>query len=174
MPALENQKWEIYAQGLARGMTSDAAHTAAGYRPNRKNAVRLKATQVIIDRVLELQGKRENRLALNKAYVIEALLENAEKALGRRPVKISRRVKVGDGEYEDEIAEVFVYEGQVANAAIKMAGSELGLFVERKDFRILNEFAKLSNEELAEELAQSARLLLEDQSKVIDHEEGET
>lgn len=173
MPVLKNQRWEIFSQGLAKGMTGDDAYVQAGYKPNRHNASRLKTTETIIARVLELQGKKQNRLVLSKTYVIEALLENAEKALGRRPVKISRRVKVGEGEYEDEVAEVYLYEGQVANAAIKMAGSELGLFIDRKDFRISTGYDKLTDAELAEQLVKAGQLLLEDQaSQVIEHEEN--
>ena len=153
-------------------MSSDAAHTAAGYKPNRHNAARLNTDETIIARVMELQGNRANRLTLSKAYVVEALLENAEKALGRRPVKLTRRVKVDKDEYANEIEDVYIYEGNVANQAIRMAGMELGMFIDRKDFRVVNEFDKLSDDELAQQLTKTAQLLLE--SKVIDHEDGDT
>lgn len=160
MPALKNQRWERFCQGLANGKTGDDAYTAAGYKPNRHNASRLKTTETIIARVLELQGKRVDRVLLSKQYVVDALLENAEKALGRRPVKISRRVKNDDGEYENQVDEVFVYEGNVANAAIRMAGQEVNMFVDRKDFRLVNEFDKLTDAELAQRLVDVGQQLL--------------
>jgi hypothetical protein len=43
-----------------------------------------------------------------------ALIDNLEKSLGRRPVTIT---------VDGETKEVFVYKGDVANAAIKLAGS---------------------------------------------------
>ncbi len=172
MPILKNQRHELFCQELAKGKNGDDAYVAAGYLPNRHNASRLKTTETITARVLELQGKRTDRLTLSRQYVVDALLENAEKALGRRPVKLTRRVKIDKDEYADEIAEVFVYEGQVANAAIKLAGNELGMFIDRKDFRVVNEFDKLTDEELSQQLTKTAQLLLE--SKVIDHEDGET
>ena len=173
MPPLKNPRWEVYAQGRAKGLSSHDAHTAAGYKPNRHNAAVFNTNETIIARVMEIQGNTQNRLVLSKTYVIDALLENAEKALGRRPVKITRRVKTGDDEYVDEIAEVYVYKGDVANAAIKMAGSEMGLFVDRKDIRISNGMEKMTDEELAHELTRTAQLLLESPGKVIEHEPGD-
>ena len=66
---------------------------------------------------------------LSRQYVVDALLENAEKALGRRPVKIG-----ADGN------EVYIYRGDVANRAIQLAGLECGLFTERKEITHSAEF----------------------------------
>jgi len=51
---LANPKHEAFAQGLAKGLTADAAYAEAGYRPNRGNAVRLKANESVQRRVAEL------------------------------------------------------------------------------------------------------------------------
>ena len=40
MEILQNARHERFAQNLAKGMSADASHTAAGYKPNRKNAAR--------------------------------------------------------------------------------------------------------------------------------------
>ncbi len=85
------------------------------------------------------------------------------KALGRIPVKVGK---------EGDEKSVYLYEGAVANQAIRMAGMELGMFIDRKDFRVVNEFDKLTDEELSQQLTKTAQLLLE--SKVIDHEDGDT
>ena len=121
MPTLKNQRWECFCQGLAKGMTGDAAYAEAGYKPSRKNAARLKANEVVQARMRELQEETEKRFYLTKQYVIDALIENIQKALGRKPVRIGN---------SDKAEDVFVYEGAVANAAIRMAGIEMAMFTE--------------------------------------------
>ena len=115
--------------------------------PNRHNASFLKTNQHIIDRVMELQEKKVDRLVLSRQYVIEAVLENAEKALGRKPVKIG---KAG------EEREVYVYRGDVANTAIRLAGIELAMFVEKKEVHHTSELSRLSDVELLEVLIKEA------------------
>jgi hypothetical protein len=41
MPILPNHKHELFAQGLAKGLSADAAYQAAGYKRDRGNAARL-------------------------------------------------------------------------------------------------------------------------------------
>lgn len=54
MAALTNNRWEIYAQEMAKGTTSGDAYAKAGYKPNPKNADRLKKNQEIVARIEEL------------------------------------------------------------------------------------------------------------------------
>jgi hypothetical protein len=49
-------------------------------------------------------------------------MDNVEKALGCKPVRIGK-----------EGLETFVYRGDVANNALKMAGQEIGLFLEARN-----------------------------------------
>jgi phage terminase small subunit len=161
---LKNQRRELFAQALARGNTTDDAYAEAGFSPNRGNAARLKANESISIRVAELQEKAEKRFYLTKQYVIDALIENAEKALGRRPVRLGNANEIG--KFED----VYVYEAAAANAAIKMAGVEVGLFVDRKDVRLVtSEYDKMTDAELAQRLAEAAKFLLA--GPVIEHDE---
>jgi hypothetical protein len=96
----------------------------------------------------------QERLVLSRQYVVDALLENAEKALGRKPVKIGAEGK-----------EVYVYRGDVANRAIQLAGLECGLFTERKEIaNVVDEFDKMSDVELVHLLSQQVQALLEDHS----------
>ena len=89
--------------------------------------------------------------------------ENAEKALGRRPVRLGKASESG------KIEDVYVYEAAAANAAIKMAGVEVGLFVDRKDVRLVtSEYDKMTDTELAQRLAEAAKLLLA--GPVIEHD----
>lgn len=153
MPALENPRHERFAQGLAQGKTATLAYSEAGYVDNRFNASALKTKQHIIARVMELQGNRVERLIITRQYVIDALLENAEKALGRKPVKIGAEAK-----------EVYVYRGDVANAAIRLAGLEVGMFVDRKEVTHLGDFDKYSDSQIVEMLRDEATALLEHQA----------
>ncbi len=168
MGTLRIDKHELFAINLAKGMGQAKAYADAGYKPNDGAASRLAGSVKIINRVAELRSRMITKVTLTKHYVIEATLENAEKALGRRPVKVSRRI--GD-KYEE--ADVFVYEGQIANAALKMLGNEIGIFHDKKDVRIVNEYDKLSDVELAAELEGAAQRLLESNMKVIEHDGGE-
>ena len=149
MPALKNQRQERFCQSLAAGKSASLAYEEAGYAPNRGNASVLKANQNIIDRVLELQGQQQERLILSRQSVVDALLENAEKALGRKPVKIGK-----------EATEIYVYRGDVANRALQMLGSELAMFTERKELKLVADFDKYSDTELVQLLAQEAQMLL--------------
>ncbi len=79
MPALRNQRWERYCQGLMEGKTSDRAHSDAGFAPNRGNASRMKANENIISRVAELQAKSSAKAELSAQMVIEGLLKEARR-----------------------------------------------------------------------------------------------
>lgn len=64
MPALPNHKHELFAQGLASGLSAAAAYQAAGYKANRGNATRMKADESIMKRVAELQKMAQTRALL--------------------------------------------------------------------------------------------------------------
>ena len=61
MPALQNQKWEMFAQGLVEGKSAYQAYQDAGYKENRGNCIRLKETESIVARVKELQTAHVQR-----------------------------------------------------------------------------------------------------------------
>ena len=56
MAILPNVRREKMAQNRAKGMSWDAAHTAAGYKPSRKNASRMRTYEDIRGRVAELMA----------------------------------------------------------------------------------------------------------------------
>jgi hypothetical protein len=159
MPIIKPDRHELFAQGLAVGLTQKKAYAEAGYRPNRGGASRLADNVNIINRVAELQARKVDRLVLTKQYILDAAIENLEKALARKPVKTT------DGDKE-----VYVYKPEAANAALKMLSAELGLFIERKDIRVTTDYDNMSDEELARRMQESARLILE-ASKAIDHDD---
>ena len=53
MPILRNPRHEAFAQGLAKGLAASEAYEAAGYKPHRGNAARMRANEYIRERVLE-------------------------------------------------------------------------------------------------------------------------
>src|SRR5690606_16820516 len=57
MPVLPNPRHESFAQALAKGKTADEAYALAGYKPNRGNAIRLKANESVRSRVQEIVGR---------------------------------------------------------------------------------------------------------------------
>jgi len=155
MPVLKNSRHEKFCLALASGKSASAAYIEAGYKPNKDNASRLKAKDSISARVRELQEEKVERFVLSRQYVLNAVIENAEKALGRKPVKIG---KAG------EEREVYVYRGDVANTAIRLAGIELAMFVEKKEVHHTSKLSQLSDVELLEVLikeAEEAQQLLE-------------
>ena len=72
MAILSNARHEMFAQNLAKGMSADAAHTAAGYKPHRGNAARMSANENIVERVVELTAPA---LAETEATVERVLQE---------------------------------------------------------------------------------------------------
>ena len=73
MPALSNSRHELFAQGLADGKTADEAYVAAGFKPSRGNASRLKANDSVAARVDEILTASAARVEITKARVLEEL-----------------------------------------------------------------------------------------------------
>lgn len=80
MPALKNTRHEAFAQGLAQQLTADEAYAAAGFKPNRGNAARLKANESIQARAAELLERTAGKLMLSTEWVLEQLADNAKLA----------------------------------------------------------------------------------------------
>ena len=123
MPALDNPRHERFAQALASGKSASEAYVVAGYKGHRQNASRMMADDDIASRVRELTERAAEKAVLTKAWVIERLMTNAERALQER------QVLDGEGKPTGE----FEYEGQVANRALELLGKEIGMFVDRSE-----------------------------------------
>lgn len=91
MPVLSNQKWEIFAQEIAKGKTADEAYVLAGFKKNRGNAATLKARQIILDRVQELQNEGSLRVEITIASLIQeaAEIQNAAKEAGQHSAAVA-------------------------------------------------------------------------------------
>lgn len=108
MPVLENQRHELFAQGLAQGKSASEAYEAAGYSHNDGNAVRLKGNEKVQARVAELQERAAVSVSLTREWVLEQLIDTVNKAKGT----------------EDYAP---------ANKALELLGKELGMFVDRSE-----------------------------------------
>lgn len=146
MPILSNQRHERFAQELASGKSADEAYQVAGFRPNRGNASTLKAKQNITDRVNELQSRVAEGVVITKQWVLEKLVENANRAL--QTVAVIDNEGQPTGEY--------TYNGNVANRALELIGKERGMFIDRKEVGTPGEF-KSVEEMNADELRAFAR-----------------
>ena len=71
MSILQNQKHELFAQGLVEGKTADRAYIDAGYKPGRNNAARLRANENIQTRIKELQNRGLKRHDITVDRIIE-------------------------------------------------------------------------------------------------------
>lgn len=76
MPLLKNPRHEKFAQSLAKGKSADESYLDAGFKPNRGNAIRLKANESIVVRLQELQKAGAERTLVT----IEALTSELEEA----------------------------------------------------------------------------------------------
>jgi len=159
MPPLPRQREELFAQHCASGLTNSEAYENAGYKPHRGNASVLRAKQHVSDRITELQQQiaKKTQVAvvkqatMSRQYLVDALIENVEVALGRRPVKLGPAAIP---------VEQYVYRGEVVNSAVKMAGSEVGLFQDRAEITHKMDFDDLSDEQLLLRLRDETEALL--------------
>ena len=82
MPALENPRWERFAQELAKGKTADESYQCAGYSEHRGNASRLSANENVLRRVAEIQERGAVRAEITREKLITRLTDLAVKAEG--------------------------------------------------------------------------------------------
>lgn len=161
MPILNNPRYEIFAQEIAKGHSCDKAYITAGYRPSRANAHTLRNKKDVLERINELLARRESmyaestvkaveEAALTKAWVISHLRENALKALGKIPVRVSK----SEG---SPAIEEFDWHPTAANRALELLGRELNMFIERHEVGDPGEFARMTDDELNSTLGKFAR-----------------
>ena len=97
MPRLNNMRHEAFAQGLYQGETADQAYKNAGYKPNRGNAIRLKASESIQKRVDELHDRGQRVSDIAKESLTALLMEERKAAneAGQHSAAVSALEKVG-------------------------------------------------------------------------------
>lgn len=79
MSVLANQRHELFAQGLAKGLPASTAYAEAGFKPHEGNASRLSANEKVRARVTELKERAAARTEITVAGITERLLNIAAK-----------------------------------------------------------------------------------------------
>jgi aryl-alcohol dehydrogenase-like predicted oxidoreductase len=148
--SLRNPRYERFAYGLAEGKPAYQAYIDAGFAKvgDAQSASRLLKNQRagIRERVAEILREREQidtagtklaieRTAINKEWVIERPRENVERATQAQPVLDRAGNPTGSS----------VYNGAAANRAQELLGKELGMFIERRENKIVDEFETIMN-----------------------------
>jgi len=123
MPTLDNPKHERFAQALAAGKSQDEAYREAGYKPSASNASHLTRNHKVQSRVAELTARAAEGVVLTKQWVLERLIENANRAMQAEAVKDREGKETGE----------YRYEGSVANRALELLGKELGMFKDQSE-----------------------------------------
>lgn len=128
-------------------LNATQAAIRAGYSANNADVTgpRMLGNVGVLAAIEERQQKRAAKFELTQDWVIERLVENADRAMQAVEVKSSQGV--GTGEYK--------YDGSVANRSLELLGKHIGMFKERvehtgKDGESL---AALSDAEVARRVA---------------------
>jgi hypothetical protein len=130
--------------GLARGDWGAAARAVCHGGSSDKVAARVR----------ELTEEAAAMAKLNKSWILIALIENAELALGRRALTVvdkGRRRSGEDGE-EDRRLKIVERDATAANRALELLGRELGMFVDRRQ-EVRDELDVLTHEQRASLIA---------------------
>lgn len=133
-------KDNLFAQYLAGGMDQLEAYHKAGFKGATGNASRKANQPHIIEKVKKLQGKILKSIIIDKKWVLDRLVRNYERA---------------------DAAEDF----GSCNHSLKLIGTELGMFIDRRDVRVYAKFENLSDGDLLKHLETlTERLAIADQS----------
>lgn len=73
MPALKNNRHELFAQQLAQGKKADQAYVFAGFKQNRHNAANLGRQKHILTRISELQAPALRKIEVTVERLAEEL-----------------------------------------------------------------------------------------------------
>jgi phage terminase small subunit len=153
---LTNPKYEIFAQKVAEGLSHTEAAKSAGYAAGSAHvtACRVLRNANVAARIEELKASISQMAVqtagISKAWVMQRLRENAQRAMTAEPVLDREGAPTGE----------YTYQGNVANRALELIGKELGMFVDRKRISI-EDLRQLSTEQLM--------VMLEDIDGRIEH-----
>ena len=126
MAALENARHEKFCQERVAGKTIDEAYVAAGYKKNPGNAGRLNNNEHVQARITELQSMAAEKAGLSKEWVIERLMQVAERCMQAEPVKDAKGNETGE----------YLFNASGANRALELLGKEHGMFVEKTESKV--------------------------------------
>ena len=123
MPVLDNPKWELAAQEVAKGKTQLKAIKTAGYAPHDSNASRLIGNDRVKSRIRELQ----EQAAMETKITIEGQIAKLEGLLEQ--AKQLKQISAGV-------------------AAIDKQNELMGFKIQRVESKRVDQFENMSDEEL--------------------------
>ena len=123
MPVLDNPKWELAAQEVAKGRTQLAAIKSTGYAPHDFNAARLIGNDRVKSRIRELQEQAAMSVNITLQGQIEKLESLLEQAM------LLKQISAGV-------------------AAVDKQNELAGLKIQRSEVKRVDDFAHMSDEEL--------------------------
>lgn len=126
MAALENARHEKFCLERVAGKTIDEAYVAAGYKKNPGNAGRLNNNEHIQARITELQSKAAEKAGLSKEWVIDRLMEVAERCMQAEAVR----------DHEGEPTGEYKFDASGANRALELLGKEQGMFKQQIESKV--------------------------------------
>lgn len=166
MPALLNPRHELFAQELAKGTHQSFAYIAA-FKTDSPKAAKASASRLLANathgpairaRVQELLAQRDERaqeasqqateaLAITRRWVLEGLVENANRCMAAVPVLSADGTPLG----------IYKHHAQGANRAYELIGKELGMFIDRSAI-VADPDADLENMTPEQRAAEAQRL----------------
>jgi hypothetical protein len=160
MAPLLNPKHEKICQIRASGATQTEAYSSVGFSTNPKTAHVFFQRSEVISRVREIQQQRIDReiesseiaakqLGISKRWVLERLKYSAERCLRGMPVFDEAGVQI-PGKFTGKP------DAAGANRALHLIGLEIGMFIERQEIGSPGDFSRLTDEELARQMAADA------------------
>jgi hypothetical protein len=80
MPTLSNPRHELFAQGIARGLSPSDAFVQAGFKANRGNASRLNANESVKQRVAEIQAETLSKSTERRIVTLDSVHAELDRA----------------------------------------------------------------------------------------------
>jgi hypothetical protein len=168
MPMLPDARHEKIAQALARGAGIGNAYAEGGYKRNAVAASKFCAKPAIQARVAEIRTLRDKlalqheiatsadiarKLGITKEKILSALWQNAERCLAGQ-LAVDEDGKEIPGKY------ALKPDAAGASRALQLLGMEaFSMFVERHEVGQPGDFARLTDDELAQKVTQDAEAL---------------
>ena len=115
---LPNQRHEKFVLGLFEGKTDGQAYVDAGYRLSRPHAARLAPHDKSRGRLAFLQSEVAEKAGIDRAWVIERLVEIVDRSMQAEEVTDSEGKLTGE----------YIFQGSIANKALELIGKDIGMF----------------------------------------------
>lgn len=142
---LPNQRQELFAQHLSRGLPAVEAYERAGYKRNEGNASELKGKEKVSARVAHLLAQAAKAAVMDRATIMRKLAHNVDRA--------------------EQLGQI-----NASTTALKLYGQEAhGMFVEKRiNFDL--DIDKMNEQQLRQVLgmsAEDAQALIEQRRKEL-------